>query len=50
MASRSALVAIVERMKERLAKRNPGILKKPKVKRAGSGCDLRKHKKRAAQR
>jgi hypothetical protein len=33
MASKSALVAIVERMKERLVKENPNILKKPKAKR-----------------
>ena len=34
MASKSALVAIVERMKERLVKENPSILKKPKAKRS----------------
>jgi len=34
MASKSALVAIVERMKERLVKENPNILKKPKAKRS----------------
>jgi hypothetical protein len=32
MASKSALVAIVERMRERLVKENPNILKKPKAK------------------
>ena len=34
MASKSALVAIVERMKERLVKENPSIVKKPKAKRS----------------
>jgi hypothetical protein len=47
MASTSALVAIVERMKERLAKENPSILKKPKAKR--SSRNLRKHGKRTPQ-
>jgi hypothetical protein len=47
MASKSALVAIVERMKERLVKENPNILKKPKAKR--SSHDARKHIKRTPQ-
>jgi hypothetical protein len=48
MASTSALVAIVERLKERLVKENPNILKKPKAKRPGGY--LRKHNKRRPQR
>jgi hypothetical protein len=47
MASKSALVAIVERMKERLVKENPNILKKPKAKR--SSRNSRKHNKRTPQ-
>jgi hypothetical protein len=43
MASTSALVAIVERMKERLVKENPNILKRPKAKR--SSRNLRKPNK-----
>jgi hypothetical protein len=47
MASKSALVAIVERLKERLVKENPNILRKPKTKR--SSRNLRKHGKRTSQ-
>jgi len=47
MASKSALVAIVERMKERLVKENPNILKKPKAKPLSR--NPRNHNKRTPQ-